>query len=138
MPTEFLNKSRSGWNDNADTFMWSWSSTEKYYFSLSFVFPYHHQILMAYPVEWIMDPPEHEWEHDMTTNTIMATTTMVVRTYIHLGRVHEGAAPDVLLIAPPAPGDFPGAFLGKPLGPWDFPLEPLPNFLIEPMSPGLP
>ena len=112
MPIEFLNKSRSGWNNNADTFVWSWSSTKKYYFSLSFVFPYRHQILMAYPVEWIMDPPEHEWELDMATNTIVATTIKVVRTYIHLGHVHEGAAPDVSSVAPPALRDFVGALLG--------------------------
>ena len=54
-------------------------------------FLYRHQILMACPVEWIMDPPEHEWELDMTTNMIVATTTTVMRTYIHLGHVHEGA-----------------------------------------------
>ena len=82
-----------------------------------------------------MDPPEHEWEHDLTTNTIVAITTMVVRTYIHLDRVREEAAPDVLPFSPPAPGDFLGAFLGQPLGPWDFPPEPLPDISMEPMSP---
>ena len=93
---------------------------------------------MAYLVEWIMDPPEHEWEHDMTTNTIVATTTTVVRTYFHLGRVHEGAALDVSPVGPLAPRDFPGALLGQPLGRWDFPPKPLPDFSMEPMSPGLP
>ena len=73
----------------------------------SYFLSYRRQILMAYLVEWIMDPPEHEWEHDLTTNTIMAMTTMVVRTYIHLGHVREGAAPDVL---PFSPEDFLGAF----------------------------
>ena len=77
-----------------------------------------------------MDPPEHEWELDMTTT--------VVRTYIHLGHVYEGAAPYVPPVAPPALEDFPRVFLGQPLGPWDFPPEPLPNFPMESMSPGLP
>ena len=44
------------------------------------IFPSRHQIPMAYPVEWVMDPPEFEWEHDLSTNTIVATTTMVVVT----------------------------------------------------------
>ena len=85
-----------------------------------------------------MDPPEFEWEHNPSTNTIVATTTTVVRTYVHLGRVHEGVAPDVPPFSPPGPTVFPGAFLGQPLGPWDFPLEPLLDILMEPMSPRLP
>ena len=101
---------------------------------------------MAYPVEWVMDSPELEWEYDPSTNTIVATTTTVVRTYVHLGRVHEGVAPDVPPFSPPAPAVFLGAFTGQPLGLWDFPPEPLPNFPpeplpdipMEPMSPALP
>ena len=85
-----------------------------------------------------MDPSEHELEHDLTTKTIVAITTMVVRTYIHLDRVREEAAPDVLPFSPPAPGDFPGAFLGQPLGPWDFPPKPLSDIPMVLMSPGLP
>ena len=63
-----------------------------------------------------MDPPEHKWEHDETTNMIMATTTTVVQTYFHLGRVHEEAAPVVPPVVPLAPEDFPGALLGQLLG----------------------
>ena len=62
---------------------------------------------MAHPVEWVMDPLEFEWEHDPSTNMIVATTTTVVRTYVHLGHVHEGVAPDVLPFSPPAPAVFP-------------------------------
>ena len=72
-----------------------------------------------------------------TTNTIVATSTMVVKTYIYLGYVHEGAAPDVLPFSPLALEDFLGAFLGQPLGPWDFPPEPLLDIPMEPMSLGL-
>ena len=72
---------------------------------------------MAYPVEWVMDPPKFEWEHDSSTNTIVATTTIVVRTYVHLGHVHEGVAPDIPPFSPPTLAVFPGAFLGQPLGP---------------------
>ena len=97
---------------------------------------------MAHPVEWVIDHPEFEWEHDYTTNTIVATTTTVVRTYVHLGRLHEEDAHDM----PPFPPPAPAAFLGQPLGPWDFPPEPLPDYPpeplpaipVEPMSPGLP
>ena len=70
---------------------------------------------MAHPVEWVMDPPEFKWEHDLSTNTILVMTTTVatvVRTYIHLGHVHEGDIPDVPPFSPPAPAVFPGAFLG--------------------------
>ena len=118
------------------------------------IFPSRHQILMAYPVEWVMDSPELEWEYDPSTNTIVATTTTVVRMYVHLGRVHEGVAPDVPPFSPPAPAVFLGAFTGQPLGLWDFPSEPLPDFPpeplpdfpseplpdipMEPISPGLP
>ena len=83
---------------------------------------------MVYPVEWVMDPLEHECEHDETTNTIVAMTTTVVRTYFHLGCVHEEAAPIVPPVVPPAPEDFSKALLGQPLGPWDFLPEPLPDF----------
>ena len=51
-------------------------------------------------MEWIIDSPEHEWEHDETINAIVATTTMVVRTHFHLGRVHEEATPVVPPIVP--------------------------------------
>ena len=71
---------------------------------------------MAHPVEWVMDPPEFEWEHDLSTNTIMAMTTTVVRTYVHLGHVQEGVEPNLLPFLPPAPAVFPGAYLGQPLG----------------------
>ena len=67
----------------------------------------------------------------------MATTTTVVRIYIHLGLVHEEAAPVVLPIVPLALKDFPRAFLGQLLGLWDFPPKPLSDFQMEPMSPGL-
>ena len=77
-----------------------------------------------------MDLLEYEWELDKTTNAIVATTTTVVRTYIHLGRVHEEVAP----VIPLASEDFPGVFLGQPLGPWDFPPEPFSDFQMEPMS----
>ena len=63
---------------------------------------------MAYPVEWVMDPPKFEWEHDSFTN-------MIVRTYLHLGQVHEGVAPDVPPFLPPAPAVFSRAILGQPL-----------------------
>ena len=85
-----------------------------------------------------MDPSEYAWEHDENTNTIVAMTTMVVRTYIHLGRIHEEAEPVVPPIVSPAPDNFLGALLRQPLGPWDFPLKPLPDFEMEPMSIGLP
>ena len=85
-----------------------------------------------------MDQPEYEWELDETTNTIMAMTTTVVRTYIHLGCVHKETAPIVPPVVPLAPEDFPRAFLGQPLGLWDFPHEPLPDFQMEPMCLGLP
>ena len=51
---------------------------------------------------------------------------------------HEEAAPVVSPVLPLAPEDFPRAFLGQPLGPWDFPPEPLSDFQMEPMSPVLP
>ena len=110
------------------------------------IFPSYHQILMAHSVEWVMDSPMFEWEHDPSTNTIVATTSTVVRTYVHLGHVQEGVAPDVPPFFPPAPVVFPGAYLGQPLGLWDFPPEPLPDFPpepqpdipMEPISPGLP
>ena len=56
--------------------------------SHSVVFFSHRQILMAHPVEWVMGPPQFEWEHDPSINTIVATTTTVVRTYVHLGYDH--------------------------------------------------
>ena len=77
-----------------------------------------------------MDLPEYEWELDKTTNAIVATTITVVRTYIHLGCVHE----EVALVVPLASEDFLGVFLGQPLGPWDFLPEPLSDFQMEPMS----
>ena len=93
---------------------------------------------MAHLVQWVVDPPEFKWEHDLSTNTIVATTTMVVRTYVHLGHVHERDVSDIPPFSPPAPAALPRAFLGQPLGPWDFPLEPLPDIPMEPMSPRLP
>ena len=101
---------------------------------------------MAHPVQWVVDPPEFEWEHDLSTNTIVATTTTVVRTYVHLGHVHEGDVPDMPPFSPPTPAALPEAFLGQPLGLWDFPPEPVPDYppeplqdiSVEPMSPGLP
>ena len=74
-----------------------------------------------------MEPPEYAWFHDASTNTIMAMTTTVVRTYIHLGRIHEVAEPDVAL----APAVILEALLGRSLGPWDFPLSPLPDIEME-------
>ena len=53
----------------------------------------------------------------------------------HLGRMHEIVAPE-----PPfaVAADIPEAPPVPPLAPWDFPLSPLPNVEMEPMSPGLP
>ena len=101
---------------------------------------------MAHLVEWVMDPLEFEWEHNLSTNTIVAMTTTVLRTYVHLGHVHERDIPDVSLFSPPAPTAFLRAFWGQSLGLWDFPSEPLlifsseplPDILMEPMSPRLP
>ena len=75
-----------------------------------------------------MDPIEHEWEHDETTNMIAATTTTVVRTYFHLGHVHEEAALAVPPFVPFASEYFPVALLGQSLGLWDFLPEPLLDF----------
>ena len=55
---------------------------------------------MAHLVEWVMDPLEFEWEHDLSTSTIMAMTTMVVRMYVHLGHDHEGVVPNILPFLP--------------------------------------
>ena len=59
---------------------------------------------------------------------------MVVRTYFYPSRIHEGVEVDV----PPTSANVPATYLGQPLGPWDFPLEPLPNVKMEPMSLELP
>ena len=88
---------------------------------------------MVFPVEWSMDSPHHEWSVDENAQAIMATTTTVVRTYFYPVRIHEGMGPDFL----PAPADIPAAYLGQPLGPWDFQPEPLPDIEMEPMSPEL-
>ena len=61
-------------------------------------------------------------------------TTTVVCTYFYPDRMHEGVEANVL----PAPVDVPAAYLGQPLGPWDFPPEPLSDIEMEPMSPELP
>ena len=68
-----------------------------------------------------MDLPHCEWTCDENAQAIVATTTTVIRTYFYPCRMHEGVEADV----PPAPVDVPAAYLGQPLGPWDFPLEPL-------------
>ena len=83
---------------------------------------------MAHLVEWTTDPPKYAWEHDENTNMIMAMTTMVVWTYIHLGRINEEVELVVLPVACPAPDDFPKALLSQPLDPWDFSSELLPDF----------
>ena len=77
-----------------------------------------------------MDPPEYAWSYDASTNTIVATTTTVVRTYIHLGCIHEVAEPDI----PPIPTVILEALLGQLPSPWDFPLSPLSDIEMEPMS----
>ena len=63
----------------------------------------------------------------------MATTTTVVHTYIHLGRIHEVVEPDI----PLAPAVIPEALLEQPLGPWDFPLSILLEIKMELVSPRL-
>ena len=73
-----------------------------------------------------MDPPQCEWMYDEGAYAIVATTTTMVRTYFYPDRMHEGVESNVLL----APADAPTAFLGQPLGPWDFLPEPLPNVEI--------
>ena len=75
-------------------------------------FPYRHQISIAHPVEWSMDPPQCEWTYDEGAQAIVATTTTLVRTYFYLGRMHEGVESDV----PPASIDVPEALLRQPLG----------------------
>ena len=72
-------------------------------------------------MEWSIDPPYCEWTYDENTQAIMATTTTVVRTYFYPSRMHEGVEANVS----PASSDVPAAYLGQPLGPWDFLLEPL-------------
>ena len=68
---------------------------------------------MEHPVEWIMDPPEYAWSYGGSTKTIMATTTTVVHTYIHLGHIHEVVKPDI----PPTHAVIPETLLRQPLGP---------------------
>ena len=80
-----------------------------------------------------MDPPHCEWRYDENAQAIVATTTMVVGTYFYPDRMHEGVDADVQ----PTSVDVPTAYLGQPLGPWDFPPEPLPDVEMEPMSPEL-
>ena len=82
---------------------------------------------MVYPVEWSMDPSYCEWTYDENAQAIMATTITVVCTYFYLGRMHEGVEADVSH----APADVPVAYLGQPLGPWDFLPEPLPNIKMD-------
>ena len=89
---------------------------------------------MAYLVKWIMDPLEYEWFFNVGGNTIMAMTTTVVHTYFHLGRMHKVVEVDI----PLAPVVIPEALLSPPLAPWDLLLSTLPDFDMEPMSPGLP
>ena len=80
-----------------------------------------------------MDPPNCQWAYDENAQAIVAMTTMVVRTYFYPSQMHEGVEADV----PPTPADVLRAYLGQPLGLWDFPPEPLPDFEMEPMSPEL-
>ena len=68
---------------------------------------------MAHPVEWSLDPPHCEWMYDEGAQAIVVMTTMVVRTYFYLGRMHEGVEFDVS----PALADALAAFLRQPLGP---------------------
>ena len=89
---------------------------------------------MAHPVEWIMDPLEYEWFYDTDMDAIMVTTTTIVHTYFHLGRIHGLVEPDIspaLIVILEAP-------LAPLLAPWDLSLSPLPNIEMEPISPGLP
>ena len=86
---------------------------------------------MAHPVEWIIDLLEHVWSYNEGTNTIVATTTTVVHTYINLSCMREVVEPNVplaIVVIPKAPPS-------QPLAPWDFPLSPLPDIGIEPMFP---
>ena len=81
-----------------------------------------------------MDPLVFEWAYDEEAQATVVTTTTIIHTYFYPGRIHEEVEPNILLtsaVVPEAP-------LGQLLGPWDFPLSPLPNIEIEPMSPGLP
>ena len=81
-----------------------------------------------------MDPPEHAWYYDVSTNIIMATTTTVVRTYFNLGHMHEVAEPDI----PLAPVVILETTPTSPLAPWDLLLSPLLDFELELIYPGLP
>ena len=61
---------------------------------------------MVHPVKWIMDPLEYEWTYDAGAQAIVAMTTIVVRIYCHLGRMHEVVELDpplALTIIPEAP-----------------------------------
>ena len=64
----------------------------------------------------------------------MATTITVVHTYFYPGHIYDKVELDI----PPTPVVIPEALLRQPLGPWDFPLSPLPNTEMETKSPGLP
>ena len=83
---------------------------------------------MAHPVEWSIDPSHYEWTYDENAQATVATTTTVVRTYFYPGRMHEGVEAKV----PPAPSDVLTAYLGQPLGLWNFPPEPLSDVEMEP------
>ena len=68
---------------------------------------------MAFPVEWIMDPPEYEWHYDACKEAIMATTTTVVHTYFYFGRMYRFEEPDL----PPVPTVIPETPSAQPLAP---------------------
>ena len=80
-----------------------------------------------------MNPPHCEWSYNENAQAIVAMTTTVVHTYLYPGRMYEGVEADV----PLAPADVLVAYLGQPLGPWNFPPEPLLDIEMEPMSPEL-
>ena len=89
---------------------------------------------MVFSVEWIIDPPEHEWYYDADEDAITTTTTTVVHTFFHLCRMHRVDKLDV----PLTPIVIPEAAPAPPQDPWDVLLSPLPDTEMEPMSPRLP
>ena len=61
---------------------------------------------MEHPIEWIMHSPEYKWFYDANMDAIVATTTMVIHTYFHLGHMHGVVEPDIsptLKVIPEAP-----------------------------------